>query len=385
MRKVPFVKYTSYGNTFVMVDETIYPILTEAEKSICACAATNVCFGIGSDSFIVLQSCNKETLNSINETRDYWETVPVLKNADYIMRIFEPDGQESTSCGNGLMCIANYLHMHYGLRSASIVTEIPNTLPKVIQIGTDCEEKMNWANIGSPTTIPDSMVDTLQTTDYNGIVGLIENVSIDLRNNGLIFFQAEQPITINGYLIYTGEPHMVVFTENGTTFPDLTQRLFIAADKEIPRIMNAEYRENFGIGLVHTVGKFFNKAFRHVFPKGINVDFVNVIDENGILEYRCFERGIEQETLACGTGALACFSVAGQLGVLKSDNACIRPYRCRWHVPEAEMLVRKKGEDFLLFGNPNFLCRGEFVVNKFVAGHRSDPCMISPIRSVKKT
>ena len=33
MKDVPILKYTSYGNNFVIVDETQEPILTEAEKS----------------------------------------------------------------------------------------------------------------------------------------------------------------------------------------------------------------------------------------------------------------------------------------------------------------------------------------------------------------
>jgi diaminopimelate epimerase len=39
-------------------------------------------------------------------------------------------------------------------------------------------------------------------------------------------------------------------------------------------------------------------------PKGTNADFVQVLDK-GHIRLRTYERGVEQETLACGTGAVA--------------------------------------------------------------------------------
>lgn len=45
----------------------------------------------------------------------------------------------------------------------------------------------------------------------------------------------------------------------------------------------------------------YHKAFS---PKGTNADFVQVLDRGG-LKMRTYERGVEGETLACGTGAVA--------------------------------------------------------------------------------
>ena len=54
MRRIPIYKYTSYGNNFVIVDETQGTILTESEKSRFAYPATNANFGVGADNFLVI-------------------------------------------------------------------------------------------------------------------------------------------------------------------------------------------------------------------------------------------------------------------------------------------------------------------------------------------
>ncbi|MDR3048859.1 MAG: diaminopimelate epimerase [Elusimicrobiota bacterium] len=67
---------------------------------------------------------------------------------------------------------------------------------------------------------------------------------------------------------------------------------------------------------VFKCGKFlrFHKEFA---PEGTNVDFVQVSKDNTIL-VRTYERGVEGETLACGTGIIASAIIAGLKNFVKS-------------------------------------------------------------------
>ncbi len=64
---------------------------------------------------------------------------------------------------------------------------------------------------------------------------------------------------------------------------------------------------------VDTLGR----AMRHAaeFPRGTNVNFVAMIE--GRLRLRTFERGVEAETLACGTGSSAAAISAAMRGIAK--------------------------------------------------------------------
>ena len=78
---------------------------------------------------------------------------------------------------------------------------------------------------------------------------------------------------MNIHTINTGVPHVVHFTENIGRYP--------------VREMGSKIR--------------YHKVFE---PEGTNADFVKMRDKSTI-EVRTYERGVEDETLACGTGVVA--------------------------------------------------------------------------------
>ena len=53
-------------------------------------------------------------------------------------------------------------------------------------------------------------------------------------------------------------------------------------------------------------------------PEGANADFVNV-DPDGTLRVRTYEKGVEGETLACGTGIVACAVAACMEGIAPAE------------------------------------------------------------------
>lgn len=102
-----------------------------------------------------------------------------------------------------------------------------------------------------------------------------------------------QPIRISddvfdgeAFFINTGVPHVVLFVDDLTN-PDV---------EKIGRHLR------------------YHPEFQ---PAGTNVNFVKVIDPSHI-EIRTYERGVEAETLACGTGSIASSIIAERLGRVSS-------------------------------------------------------------------
>ena len=336
MNEIAFYKYSLYGNTFTLIDESEKTILSETDKSRFARFATDNFFGIGSDNLIVLQKCTPSILRSIDAARKYWRQPQTFGEADYIFRMFEPDGKEAFSCGNGVMCIADHLFRKSHVKSCRIVTQIPTEIPKVIEVGHDTSGKLAWANLGAPTKPPEEMAkikEPLNTTDALLEIKEIPFLLQDLHFNGS---RSTHELKVSGHVIFTGEPHLVVFTDAGLSIPQLTDAIFVTPNCCEPQSIRNDLKATDSSWLVHNIGARINQNFKDLFPYGINVNLVRVVDPCGTLEFRCFERGIGHETLACGTGAVAASVVTQALNICGSEEILVWPHRCRWYYPESQ-------------------------------------------------
>jgi diaminopimelate epimerase len=96
-------------------------------------------------------------------------------------------------------------------------------------------------------------------------------------------------------------------------------------------------------------------------PAGTNVDFVELVDA-GRIRLRTYERGVEGETLACGTGAAASAIVCSLLGEAAS------PVSVETRGGSILTVYFKKGEkvtDVYLRGDAAFVCEGAFDLYRY--------------------
>lgn len=362
MKRVPFVKFTSCGNNFVVVDETQQQYLSENEMSEFARLATSTSFGVGCDNLLVIQTSNLENLNIIAREQEYWQRTPLARDADFLFRMFEPDGSEALCCGNGLICVANFLYQQHGIEAARIMTEIPLAEPRVIDIGAAeladmAASSEGWVNLGHPRRSPDSLVAPRAASPVTDTICQLQPLQIQFRSGDLSLISDATELTISGFLVFTGEPHLVIFPQSGLSVPGLSE--FIFATKEDQDCPVTEKRISFGSWLVEHIGQYINRQCLDMFPAGLNVNFANITPA-GSIENRCFERGINRETLACGTGALAVAYVAREVMNHSVDSLQVLPLRCVWDDPEAVINITELADGWRLSTRPEWLFDGVF-------------------------
>ena len=173
---------------------------------------------------------------------------PGLKGR-FKMRIFNADGSEAEMCGNGARCTALWA-----------VLRLKNK--KSIEFDTKAG-------------VIKAQVSSLYKKAGSGRIKISMSKPFGTR--------LDLPVTISGRrlkvnYINTGVPHSVVLTEG-------LEKIDIDS-------IGRQIR--------------FHREFK---PKGTNVDFIEVSGEDSV-NMRTYERGVEAETLACGTGAVASAVIA---------------------------------------------------------------------------
>ncbi len=188
--------------------------------------------------------------------------------ADAEMRIYNLDGSEGQMCGNGIRCIAKYLYDNKMVSNRDI-------------------------SIDTKSGIKKCRVYTKQ--------GLVNNVSVDMGKAEL-------------------SPESVPVLLDGGSIIDRSVEI---AGSEY-RITCCSLGNPHAVVFVNSVDKLelaeIGPQFEHspLFPKRVNTEFVEVIDEKTI-KMRVWERG-SGETLACGTGACAAAVAAVLNGYCKKGD-----------------------------------------------------------------
>jgi diaminopimelate epimerase len=200
------------------------------------------------------------------------------RRADVRMRIFNPDGSEPSMCGNGIRCLAWYAH-------ASGATGR--------RLAVETRAGVKAASIEGPRAVRVN----LGTPKH-------------LRTFDRLFIWKGHPVDAD--LLDTGVPHLVCWVRDVAGLPveRLGRRL-----RHDPRLGRA----------------------------GANVDFVRVIRARAgraTLAMRTFERGVEAETQACGTGSVAAAAAFARRALARSHGTGRRPFRVDVKVPGGRLQVR---------------------------------------------
>jgi len=235
-----FEKWHGTGNDFIVYSEQATLAVTSDINAL----AVKMCdrhFGIGSDGLIL---------------------VGKSEQADFRMRMWNPDGSESEMCGNGLRCVAAHLLKHGLIDSASSLKI--ETMKRTITV--DFPDRPEWADFGIPWVRLDMGAPVLERKDIpvsgDGPSPVIND---DLKIPG-------HDIDLKFTAVNFGNPHAVVFTGDADSVP---------LDKWGPALEN----------------------YTDLFPNRINIEFVQVIDP-GHVKMRVWERGAGI-TLSCGSGVTA--------------------------------------------------------------------------------
>ena len=230
--KLDFVKLEGSGNDFILIDSRDKNLEGVSLSDL----AVKLCdrhFGIGADGLLVISPSNK---------------------ADIQMRIINSDGSEAEMCGNGIRCVAKYVHEKSDSKKEliSVETAAGIILPSILEHRG--KSAVVEVDMGTPVFMRSKI--PMKGKDSQKVL------NEDLNVNGNVF-----KITC----VSMGNPHCIIFVD------DINK---IQLGELGPKIENHE-----------------------VFPQKTNVEFVQTLSQNEIV-VKVWERGAG-ETLACGTGACA--------------------------------------------------------------------------------
>ena len=210
-------------------------------------------------------------------------------SGDFYARFFNADGSEAEMCGNGARCVARWAFETGIAKEKMIIETIAGDVP-----AERLDKRTYRVQLNSPTVFEADKL--LQVDGKEVTVDYVE-----LGNPGI--------------------PHLVVHV------PDL-------AMTELETILD-----------------FVRKLRIHpAFEKGANVNFYDILSDQTVVE-RTYERGVEDFTLACGTGTGSTAYALTKKGLVKSDPVVIE-------VLGGQLQVNVVENDLYLIGDTNMVVKG---------------------------
>jgi len=324
-------KYSALGNHFVVVDELGGEVIEEGRKPAFARFCCDPHFGVGADDLLFIQQASVETYENIlwkdgQKTKEYVHQLHNDRQFDAIMRVFEPNGTEGSMCGNGIRCVGAYLmEKADSLREVQILTEVPTSAPRIKVVSNTARKHYLKVNMGEIVDVPSELLgnaEMLPQIEADVPIRRLEQYSVDLPDENGVY----SSVLLDAVLLYTGEPHIVLFCGEEHHIPSYLrshlekQNSYYTA---FGRHCFAEQDDAVEAAgrLLDSIGRHFNEGEgKSLFPYGVNVSFADVSPEKMAAQFRVFERGINRETLSCGTAATAIAAASHYLDLVAARD-----------------------------------------------------------------
>lgn len=275
---IEFSKMHLLGNDFVVI-ESLQQHFKPTAKLIRQWA--NRHRGIGFDQLLLIEK-------------------PRDKSSHFYYRIFNANGNEVAQCGNGALCVAQFLVEKKLTKKNPIILKTINNLLEL----TYKENGKITANLGLPIFDPENIPFTSLSIEQGPIHPI------------------ETPFgRFDCCVLSLGNPHCVL---------------------QVKHLEKAPIVE---------LGTYLNQHPYPYFPQGCNVEFMKIHDPKHI-ELRIYERGVG-ETQACGSGACAAV-IAGRLLNRLTNKVNVQ-------LPGGQLTVHFDGENSPVFlrGIPNTVFYGK--------------------------
>lgn len=279
-----FTKMQGVGNDFIIINNIEEEIPNEKFSSLAKRLCTRR-MSVGADGLMIVDRATE--------------------GGDYRMHFYNADGSLGEMCGNGARCVARY---GYEKGLAGEMQHIETTAGMVIGQRLDARK---------------------YKVKLNDITKMLQNLELDIEGQRIICDYAE--------LGNPGLPHAVVIFGEGYNQLRETEENYEKAGacgdgRSLPESVRLsalnENHEEIRIRLFE-LGKKIRSC--EIFPKGVNVNFCRIIGDNEIDELT-YERGVEDFTLACGTGTASVVASLTLKGIVKGKNTKV-------HVPGGELFI----------------------------------------------